>query len=129
MNKIKKTIFILMSILFISPAFATDEVAKNEKSAAKLRDPAEFQKIIEEYKAYAATVPVEIRQEVIAYRKDVAKLNKQKKALYNKLSQAGQNYLKKEQQYKKKLPLNHKNLISTEDLTEVNAEQSEPVKK
>ena len=47
--------------------------------------------------------------------KEVARLNKEKKLIYRKLSQASQNYLKKEQQYKKKLPLKRKSLIQLDD--------------
>ena len=64
---------------------------------------------------FAAKIPPEIRDEVIEFRKEIAKLNKEKKLLYRKLSQASQNYLKKEQQYKKKLPLNRKSLINIDD--------------
>ena len=111
MNKIKIFTTYLLIILFAGVTIAAEqeEVAKPK---AKLHDPAEFQKVIDEYKDYVAKIPAEIREEIISYRKEIAKINKQKKILYTKLSQASQNYLKKEQQYKKKLPLNCKSLIS-----------------
>jgi len=110
MKKIKNTAAWLLLVLFTTAAIA--EGATKSEPKAQLRDPAEFQKVIDDYKAYVATIPPEIRDEIIAFRKDIAKLNKEKSLLYRKLSQASQNYLKKEQQYKKKLPLNRKSLIN-----------------
>ena len=113
MNKIRNVTACLLLILFASAATAAEK--KNTKPKAQLRGPAEFQKVIDDYKAYIATIPPEIRDEVIEFRKGIARLNKEKKLLYRKLSQASQNYLKKEQQYKKKLPLNRKSLINIDD--------------
>lgn len=113
MNKIKNVTACLLLILFASAATAAEK--GNAKPKAQLRGPAEFQKVIDDYKAYVATIPPEIRDEVIEFRKEIARLNKEKKLLYRKLSQASQNYLKKEQQYKKKLPLNRKSLINIDD--------------
>lgn len=116
-TKITLSIIALFALTFganIFSAYAEGEVESN-KPQAKLRGPAEFQKVIDEYKAYVAKIPQEIRDEVIEYRKSVAKLNKQKRVLYKELSQASQNYLKKEQQYKKKLPMNRKSLINIQD--------------
>ena len=113
MNTIKNIIATMLLISFAWSANATEADKTGEK--AKLREPAEFQKVIDEYKAYISKITPEIREEVIEYRKSVAKLNKQKRMLYKELSQASQNYLKKEQQYKKKLPLNRKNLINIQD--------------
>jgi hypothetical protein len=116
MNKIKFFTIYLLIAVFASTAIASEQEA-DEKPRTKLRDPAEFQKVIDEYKEYVAKIPAEIREEIINYRKEVAKVNKQKKLLYKKLSQASQNYLKKEQQYKKKLPIDRKSLISLEPQT------------
>lgn len=113
MNKIKFLITLLL-LTFSSATIYAEEAQTQETSEVKMTEPAEFQKIIDDYKIYVAKIPADIRQEIIAYRTEVAKLNKEKRALYNKLSQAGQEYLKKEQQYKKKLPLNRKNLINVE---------------
>ena len=112
-----RTLFIIFCcfLLLILFASATAAEKKNTKPKAQLRGPAEFQKVIDDYKAYVATIPPEIRDEVIEFRKEIARLNKEKKMLYRKLSQARQNYLKKEQQYKKKLPLNRKSLINIDD--------------
>ncbi|MDA9163480.1 hypothetical protein N9N97_01190 [Rickettsiaceae bacterium] len=107
-----KNIIVSLLILLFSSSIA---VAAKDAPKAKLRGPSEFQKVIDDYKAYVAKIPPEIRDEVIEYRKEVAKLNKEKRTLYRKLSQASQNYLKKEQQYKKKLPLKRKSLINIDD--------------
>lgn len=112
MYKLKTIIACLLLTLFANVAIAAEK--PEEKPEATLRGPAEFQKVIDEYKAYVAKIPPEIRDEVIAYRKEIARLNKEKKLLYKKLSNAGQDYLKKERQYKKKLPLNRKSLIDIE---------------
>ncbi|RTK93435.1 MAG: hypothetical protein EKK61_01220 [Rickettsiales bacterium] len=131
MDKIKN--FALFLTLIITACFSinnihADEDKKHDEAPkAKLRDPAQFQKVIDEYKDYLATVPVEIREEIVAFRKETARLNKEKKELYKKLSQGSQNYLKKEQQYKKKLPLNRKSLITIDELKH-NADQ-EKIKK
>lgn len=108
---------IIAGLVLISLAWNVnaEEMSDTTKPKAQLRGPAEFQKVIDDYKAYVAKIPPEIRDEVIEYRKSIAKLNKQKKLIYRQLSQAGQNYLKKEQQYKKKLPLNRKSLINIQD--------------
>lgn len=114
MKVMKNIILGLLLASFAVNVSAADEQSKAKRPEAKLRGPAEFQKVIDDYKAYVAKIPPKIRDEIIEYRKSVAKLNKQKRLLYRQLSQASQNYLKKEQQYKKKLPLSRKSLINIE---------------
>ena len=92
----------------------TTDAKTQTTSSNNIKEPAEFQKVISEYKKYVAKVPAEVREEVIAYRKEIAKINKDKRALYRKLSQASQEYLQTEQEYKKKLPINRKSLINIE---------------
>ncbi len=67
-----------------------------------------YDKIINEYKNYLTEVPQEVKEEIIKYRTEISKLNKQKKLLYKKLSQEAQNHLKKEQKYKAQIPINKK---------------------
>ena len=83
-----------------------------------INEPAEFQKVVDEYKSYVAKIPAEVREEIITYRKEIAKINKEKRLLYRQLSQEAQNYLKTEQDYKKRLPLNRKSLINVETIGE-----------
>lgn len=84
--------------------------AKEKNSTPALRDPAEFQKIVNDYKTYLSKVSKKDREEVVKFRMKIAKLNKQKAALYSKLPPDNQEYLKKEREYKSKLPLDDKTL-------------------
>ncbi|PCJ27128.1 MAG: hypothetical protein COA94_04210 [Rickettsiales bacterium] len=111
MNKIRNIAICLCLTLFANITIAADKSGVS-KSKTKLRDPAEFLRVIDDYKAYVATVSPETRDEIIVYRKEIAKLNKEKKLFYRKLSKNAQGYLKQEQKYKKKLPLNRKSLIN-----------------
>lgn len=92
----------------------SNETANETLSNETLKEPAEFQQVIDEYRKYVATIPVDTRDEVIAYRKEMAKLNKEKRLLFQKLSDKAKDYLKEEQKFKKKLPLNHKGRINVE---------------
>lgn len=89
-------------------------------SADPIKAPAEFQKVVEEYKSYVAKIPAEVHEEIITYRKEIAKINKEKRLLYKQLSQEAQNYLKTEEDYKKRLPLNRKSLINVETIGKKN---------
>lgn len=120
--------FKMVALTFIAmittTAFALDEKPVQEAkttdtqvsttNSSVIKEPGEFQKVVDEYKQYASKIPTEVREEVIAYRKEIAKINKQKRALYRQLSQAGQDYLKTEQEYKKRLPINRKSLINVD---------------
>jgi hypothetical protein len=65
-----------------------------------------------EFKEYIGRVPQEVRDEVVEFRRQVAILNKQKRTIYKALSQEAQSYLKQEQDFKKRLPVNQKSLIN-----------------
>ena len=73
-----KNIIISLLVILFSSNIA---IAENDKPKAKLRGPAEFRKVIDDYKAYVAKIPPEIRDEVIEYRKNIAKLNKERIAI------------------------------------------------
>ena len=116
--------FTIISITLLS-MFATTSIAADKETtesaevqtsnnAASIKEPAEYQRVIDEYKEYASKIPASVRDEVIAYRKEVAKINKDKRLMYKKLSQERQDYLQKEQEYKKKLPFSKKALINAE---------------
>ncbi|MDX1916998.1 MAG: hypothetical protein SFT68_03345 [Rickettsiaceae bacterium] len=64
-----------------------------------------YQDIIDDYKQYLAQVPDNVRNEIINFRKELATIQKKKKELYKKLSKQAQNFLKVEEGYRKKLPL------------------------
>lgn len=90
----------------------------NKSSVEKqgeLKDPANFQDIIDEYKVYLAKVPTVVKDEIVEYRKQIAELNKQKRLIFRKLSNEAQEYLKNEQNYKKRLPIKKKNLIDVRE--------------
>ena len=72
MSVIKNIIAGLILISFAWNVSAAEE-ADATKPKANLRGPAEFQKVIDDYKAYVAKIPSEIRDEIIEFRKSVAK--------------------------------------------------------
>ena len=98
-------------IAFSSNAAESNSQTKQNLSAQQIRQPSEFQKVIDEYREYIATIPAETRQEIVEYRKEVARLNKEKISLYKKLSQTAQEYLKKEKMYKKRLPVDQRKMM------------------
>ena len=61
-------------ILFCSSAIAVDKPKQTDTS-----NITQSQKIVDEYKSYASKISKEIRDEVIAYRKEISKINKQKR--------------------------------------------------
>lgn len=89
----------------ISKDLLGSDYAEKEKHTQK----SEYQKVIDDYKAYLASVKPEVVEEIREYRKSIVKINKQKKELYNSLSQEAQSYLAKEQEMKKRLPVNSNN--------------------
>ncbi|MGC0372198.1 MAG: hypothetical protein DGJ47_000905 [Rickettsiaceae bacterium] len=116
-----KKILLTSAILLAFSSFAQEENNDLAKPAPALKKPSEFQKVITEYKSYVATVSPEIRDEIIEYRKSIARINKKKILLYKKLSQSAQNYLKKEKQFKTQLPKDERKMISTSALNAENA--------
>lgn len=108
--------YLLVPVMcFYSLLTLAESENKVNKSKEKLKDPAQFERIIKEYKKHVSNIPPEIREEIVEFRKKIVKLNKQKRKLFNQLSQASQDYLKKEQEYKKKLPMQRKQLIDIEE--------------
>ena len=116
-----KIIFIIFIILWNhNIILATDQVVAATKpdnnddhtSTEPTKTAANFQKIIDEFKSYAKSVPQEVQDEIVEYRIKIANLNKQKRQLYKKLSQDAQDYLQQLQAYKTKLPLQHKKPIN-----------------
>ena len=107
----------ILSILVCLVNFSVFAAGSDAKTASGSEvnpgsDEVTVQKVVDEYKAFVASVKPEMRSEIITYRKEVAKLNKQKRDLYQKLSHGAQDYLAKEQDYKKKLPRGKKTLIN-----------------
>lgn len=98
-------------IAFSSSAAESNSQTEQNLPSQQIRQPSEFQKVIDEYRGYIATIPAETRQEIVEYRKGVARLNKEKISLYKKLSQTAQEYLKKEKMYKKRLPADQRKMM------------------
>lgn len=106
-------IFTILGMVLSANAIGASQPVN--KQGEKIREEAEFQEVIDEYKSYAAKVKPEVRDEVITYRKEIAKLNKQKRLFYRKLSQEAQEYLKQEQEFKKRLPRNKQALLKANE--------------
>lgn len=112
--KILKLFVLLLTVLGIaSYVNATGAGQPANQQGLKIKEEAEFQQVVDEYKSYAAKVDPSVRDEVITYRKEIAKLNKKKRLLYRKLSQEAQEHLKQEQQFKKRLPKNKQDLLKS----------------
>lgn len=108
---IKKKIATLLfgAVLFNQGVYATPDTKPVDNSQS---DTTQIQKVVDEYKAYIADVKPAVRAEIIAFRKETAKFNRQKREAYQKLSQDAQNYLAKEQEFKKRLPIKQKKIIN-----------------
>jgi len=74
----------------------------------------QYQKIVGEYKQYLRNISSEVRQEIRIYRQEIVQINKAKSAMYKKLSQEAQNFLAKERDIKKKLPIHNKAAFAKE---------------
>lgn len=114
--------FALLILLVSSLSYATDakssedDMKIDDSIASQLSDEylekadqdkeTEYQKIISDYKDYLSDVSPEVMEEIREYRKEVVKINKKKKDLFSALSQEAQRYLAKEDDMKKKLPIN-----------------------
>lgn len=85
----------------------------NEVSNSSSRD--ELQKIIDDFEAYVAGIPLHVRDEIKEYRVKIANINKEKRELYKKISQEAQNYLTKEQQYKKRILIHKKEQANNQE--------------
>ncbi len=105
-----KHIVIVMMLLSSTAMGASSAIPQESKQESNNSN--QLQTVIEEYKAYLATLPREIREEILIYRSEIDKINKTKRELYKKLSQESQGYLAKEQEFKKKLPIKQRGQIN-----------------
>lgn len=104
--------FILVIIFFITKCSVAEITFASDKVNDKIsEDEQKVEQVLSEYKQYLNTVAPEIRDEIIAYRKSVAMINKKKKQIYDELSQEAQSYLAEEQHYKKQLPMRKRKLV------------------
>ncbi|RYE06192.1 MAG: hypothetical protein EOP33_03065 [Rickettsiaceae bacterium] len=93
----------------IAPPTVTQTTTKT--TTQTVDQNSESQKIVDEYKNYLISIRPEIRDEIILFRQEIAKLNRQKRDIYQKLSQEAQRYLEEERKFKKRLPINQKRMI------------------
>lgn len=109
-------VFATLSMFCTYSTFANPANEQHQDGKPAQTDSAQetFDKVIDEYKAHAASISLEVKNEIVNYRKEVANLNKQKKALYKKLSNQAQEYLRIEQKFRKKLPLDYKKRVAIE---------------
>ena len=116
----------IMGLLLLSSAssFASQPTLTDKKNSVSQNSNDELQKIIDDFSSYAATIPPEIREEVKKYRIEIAKINNQKRELYKKISQEAQNYLAKEQEYKKRMSALRKKSAGVQDNSVINNEKS-----
>ncbi len=110
-----KQIITLILLLCCNILAYGQTIDNNKQNDSELIPEKTQQQVIDEFKAYVAAVPREVQEEVIEFRESVAALNKQKREAYQQLSQAAQGYLAKEQEYKKKLPVQQKQLINLQN--------------
>lgn len=112
---LKNLILITSSLLFSTTISANNPVKNTEKKPMPIKElhatAAKYKKIQAEYEDYLKTVPAEVRQEIVSFRKNIVRLNMRKAKLYKELSQEAQKYLKYEQSVKRKLPLDARQII------------------
>jgi uncharacterized protein YdbL (DUF1318 family) len=118
----KTAIFLITAAIYSGSVFAAEN---NNAQSSVETNTTEFQKVVDSYKAYLADVDAKTRDEIVAYRKEVAKLNRMKREEYQKLSQNAQGFLAKEQEFKKKLPLKQRKLINITNPGEMTGDKAQ----
>lgn len=83
-----------------------------------------YKDVIDKYRDYIAKTPKKVREEITRYRSEVSKLQEKKKKLYMKLSLESQDFLKNEQKFRNKLPINKRGKIELQEDYSVSVEQS-----
>lgn len=110
---IRSIIITISTILLLTTnGFADNTTSNITKKDTTISDNT-TQKIIDEFYTYASTIKPEIREEIQKYRVAIVNINKKKRELYDSLSKEAQNFLAKEQEYKKKLSFS--NIASDDD--------------
>jgi hypothetical protein len=114
-----KLLTLLGAMLICSSAYAIDTSTKDQEAMDKPLaaeegfgdKKAKYQKIVDDYKKYLTTVKKEVRDEIVGFRKEIARLNGEKRKVYKSLSQEAQHYLAKERELKKKLPKDERDAL------------------
>ena len=99
-----KILLSIIAVLFTFSHAIAEEAPNKGPTATDTNDTEKHKQAVEEYKKFLNGVPPVVRDEIREYRKSVMKINKEKAGLYKKLSQEAQDFLSKEQQFKRKLP-------------------------
>jgi hypothetical protein len=100
---------ILKIALFTTIGFSAisfNALAEENKPAIQKQasDQADYEQIKADFRKYMATVNPEIKKEIKNFRSEMKKLNELKFELYKNLTQEAQQFLKTENEFKKKLP-------------------------
>jgi hypothetical protein len=99
-------VFLFTSFFMPLAVSASETDVVGEEHVESLEESeAYYKKIIEEYKKHLQTIPVDLRKEIRDFRMEIAKLQKEKRELYKRLSIQAQEYLKQEEQFRRKLPI------------------------
>jgi hypothetical protein len=114
-----KLLTLLGTIVLCSSSYAIDSSSQAKHAMDKPLateegfgdKKAKYQKIVDDYKKYLATVKKEVREEIVTFRKEIARLNGEKRKVYKALSQEAQHYLAKERELKKKLPKDEREVL------------------
>lgn len=122
MRQFIQNIIIAAIFCFSLSAYANNN--QNSNNEDEQQPASAYQKIIEDYKKHLAKTPPEIREEIKKYRLAIAKLQKQKRDLYIKLSKQSQNFLKAEENFRNMLPVSTEDKIDTNNQQNISVDQS-----
>ncbi len=103
-----------VQVASVDTADSTD-TSSDSSNTEEIVDPVlekQYAKVVGEYKKYLNSLPANVRNEIVSYRKAISALNKQKTDLYGKLSPSAKSLLKKERDIRKKLPIKDKATFS-----------------
>jgi hypothetical protein len=117
-------LFTVFSYPLVSMASKSEEKHMEQKQVNEIDNEAFYRKMIEDYKKNLSTVPSELRKEIRDFRIAIAKLQKEKRDLYKKLSIQAQEYLRQEEQFRRRLPVDALKNVSSESRDKIKAQQS-----
>lgn len=122
----KRIFFTIIALLITMPHYASAAptlISRSNTSASSANhkdgnSAADYKAMIEEYKKQVQDTPKEIRDEIKAFRLSIAKLQKEKREIYKRLSMQAQDYLKQEEEFRSKLPIESLGSLSTVGIKE-----------
>lgn len=117
----------IIAILNIT-AFSASAIDYQNYAKDTLKDvEAHYHKIIEEYRQHLLTVPENVRVEITNFRLEISKLQSQKRDLYNTLSIQAQEYLKAEESFRQRLPLDKSGKIDIKEVDNIESDQNNSI--